>query len=240
MTAEKKIIRTRLSPGPKLVLGWIAILFVVPAILYVAYVVDQVREIERYNVRLLKSATERMEGLLGGSETTIESLTKDFRFAGSLPDRQPFLGPAKISGVLDELMAWEQELREKLEELEEQSSGPAPEPALRRPELNLATGFFVDEFDLLLGALVEFQPPPSEYLPTPPEQSGRFAFRVLIEEIFDRLYFGDVFDTIVLADASGKVVSEASNQLPGEDHGGHATDPHRPAGRRRVRDRDGA
>ncbi len=216
VTTQEKTIRPRLSPGSKLVLGWIAILFVVPAVLYVAYVVDQVREIEGYSVRLLNSAAQRLEGLMGGSETTIESLTRDFRFAASLPDRQPFLGPAKISEALGDLTAWEKQLRKKLQE---QSPGSSPAAVLHRPELKLATGFFVDEFDLLLGAQVKFSTPPSEGEPARPE-TARFAFRVLVEELFDRLYFGDVFDTVVLADAEGKVVLEQSNQPRGEDHGG--------------------
>ncbi len=216
MTTQKENRGSRTSPGLKLVLGWIAILFVVPAVLYIAYVVDQVREIEGYSIRLLNSAALRLEELLGASETTIESLTKDFRFAESLPDRQPFLGPAKISDGLEDLSNWETELRKKLTE-----QGPDPSSAeeVRRPDVQVTTGFFIDEFDLLLGAQVKFSASPFEGEPKPPKTS-RFAFRVLVGELFDRLYFGDVFDTLVLADAGGKVVLERSNQPRGEDHGG--------------------
>ena len=73
------------------VLGWVALIILVPSLLYLAHVFDHQRRIERRNLRLLSQAATRVERVL---EKTLETLRYQAEHRGSIREfeqRQPYL-----------------------------------------------------------------------------------------------------------------------------------------------------
>jgi len=72
-------------------LAWVMLLLVVPSLIYVFYVLDQIRALTEGNLRLLGRAATRLEAVLDNAATTVKNRALDLRFACDFVDRQPYL-----------------------------------------------------------------------------------------------------------------------------------------------------
>jgi hypothetical protein len=167
--------------------GWMLLLVLLPAILYTAWVLGQMRAVERRNMRLLDRAVSRIDHVLTACKSSVQNLFNDLKYVEDFFDRQPYL---------DEPGAGE---LGKLRNLAASESLRKESPDSENDELLVAVDFSRSEADLVL--LARWQEDPS---------SGRKAatvgIKVNLEKILRGLPLDREFDHLFVADENEDVI----------------------------------
>jgi hypothetical protein len=92
MTKEQR--RPKRLPG----FGWLALIFIVPAVLYLATVYSQLSVVEARNLRLLAGAAERVQHVFENAVRTVENYRNSTIDVDEFNKRQPYLDLASRDG----------------------------------------------------------------------------------------------------------------------------------------------
>jgi hypothetical protein len=161
--------------------GWMLLLVLLPAILYTAWVLGQVRAAEKRTMRLLDRAVTRVDHVLTACQSTVKNLFNGLEYLEDFFERQPYLDKPSVEEL------------SKLRALAQSQKGRViPEPSVR-------VGFCSTESDLLL--LARWQKDgESRY------EAGDVRIKVNLEKILSSLPLDREFDHLFVANENDHVI----------------------------------
>jgi len=197
------------------VLSWVALVILIPAVLYVSYVMEQLHQVTRQNLRTLDTAAGRIEAVLETARKNARNLAGELEFACQFLDRQPRLRLVKPDSCKKlPKRRFPEDVKIKLEPhgLELLLSGPwdrGDGDAQRKPAKPIEDAVRRDED----GATA---PPTEAPKPAPQDtdagtrdaedQRPMFKLSVDLDEILKELPFDRSFDHLLIANAAGNIV----------------------------------